>query len=141
MLITASGRVQWPPYVPPYIAILGGKDGFTDPDEIITSDMPWAVAWYAQRVSLWLPETMDTFMDMHDYNRLNAPIVGLYLTPVSGDTRFYSDIIKGQYREWSKFILRNIDTRGFPFQAVTALPEDNECIFYSDRNRWSAKAE
>jgi hypothetical protein len=78
---------------------------------------------------------------LHDYNRLNAPIVGLYLTPVSGDGRFFSDIVKGEYKEWSPFILRNLDTKGFPLNAVTALPIDNECIFYSDRNRWSVKAE
>ena len=138
MLITASGRVQWPPYVPPYIAVLGQ---WTTEDEIIASDMPWAVAWYADRKSLWLPATIATFMDMHDYNRLGAPIVGLYLTPVSGDSRFFSGIVKGEYTGWSPFILRNLNTQGFPFQAVTALPLDNECIFYSDRNRWSVKAE
>jgi hypothetical protein len=141
MLITASGRVQWPPYVPPYIAILGGKDGWTQPDEIITSDMPWAVAWYADRKCIWLPDTIANFMDMHDYDRLHGPIVGLYLTPITGDTRFFTDIVKGEYKEWSPFILRNLNTKGFPLQAVTAMPIDNECIFYSDRNRWSIKAE
>ncbi len=77
----------------------------------------------------------------NDYNRLHAPIVGLYLTPISGDGRFFSDIVKGEYKEWSPFILRNLNTKGFPLSAVTALPIDNECIFYSDRNRWSVKAE
>ena len=140
-LITTSGRVQWPPYAPPFIAILGGADGWTNPDEVITSDMPWAVAWYADRESIWLPGTVATFMDFHDYDRLHKPIVGLYLTPVSGDGRLFSDITKGEYQEWSKFILRNVDTRTFPFEAVTALPIDGECIFYSDRNRWSIKSE
>jgi hypothetical protein len=138
MLITANGRVQWPPYVPPYIAILGE---WTTPDEIITSDMPWAVAWYADRKCVWLPDTVANFMDFNDYNRLHGSIVGLYLTPISGDSRFYSDIVKGEYKEWSPFILRNLNTKGFPLQSVTALPIDNECIFYSDRNRWSVKAE
>jgi 4-amino-4-deoxy-L-arabinose transferase-like glycosyltransferase len=137
-LITAAGRVQWPPYVPPYIAILGE---WTNPDEIITSDMPWAVAWYADRKCIWLPDTVSNFMDINDYHRLHGAIVGLYLTPISGDSRFYSDIVKGEYKEWSPFILRNLNTKGFPLQAVTALPIDNECIFYSDRNRWSVKAE
>jgi hypothetical protein len=141
MLITASGRVQWPPYIPPYIAVLGQKDGWTEPDEVIASDMPWAVAWYADRKSLWLPDTIATFMDMHDYDRLHADIVGLYLTPVSGDTHFYGDITKGEFREWMPFIMRNLTSRNFPFHAVTVLPLDNECIFYADRNRWSQKAE
>jgi len=137
-LITASGRVQWPPYVPPYIAILGD---WTDPDEILTSDMPWAVAWYADRKCIWLPEKVETFIDMYDYDRLGSPIVGMYLTPVSGDTRLFDDIEKGEYKEWSGFILRNVSTRTFPLPAYTVLPIDNECIFYSDRNRWTSKAE
>jgi hypothetical protein len=140
ILITASGRVQWPPYVPPYIAILGGSDGWTQPDEVIASDMPWAVAWYADRKCLWLPDTVANFMDMHDFNRLNAPIVGIYLTPISGDGRFFSDIVKGEYKDWSPFVLRNLP-KGFPFQSYTALPIDNECVFYADRNRWSVKSE
>jgi hypothetical protein len=138
MLMTTSGRVQWPPYVPPYIAILGQ---WTEPDEIITSDMPWAVAWYANRTCIWLPDTVATFIDLNDYYRLNAPIVGLYLTPVSGDARFYSDITKGEYKEWAPFILRNLTITKGLLPAQTALPLENECIFYADRNRWSIKAE
>jgi hypothetical protein len=140
MLITANGRVQWPPYVPPYIAILGE---WTDPNEIITSDMPWAVAWYADRVCLWLPDTQANFTDLHDYQRLHNPIVGLYLTPVSCDTHLFSDIMKGEYKEWSPFILRNLNIRTSNFQLPerTALPIENECIFFSDRNRWSVKPE
>jgi hypothetical protein len=137
-LITTSGHVQWPPYVPPYIAILGE---WTEPDEIITSDMPWAVAWYADRKCIWLPDTVANFIDMNDYNRLGSPIIGMYLTPISGDDHLFSAIEKGEWKEWSPFILRNLNTRGFPLNAVTALPIDNECIFYSDRNRWSEKAE
>jgi hypothetical protein len=137
-LLTTSGRVQWPPYVPPYIAILGG---WTNPDEIITSDMPWAVAWYADRECIWLPDTIATFMDMKDYDRLHGLIAGVYLTPISGDARFYTDITKGEYKEWSPFILRNLKITATVYPAVTALPLDNECVFYSDRNRWSVKAE
>ena len=138
MLITANGRVQWPPYVPPYIAIIGD---WTTPEEVIASDMPWAVAWYADRKCIWLPDTIANFMDLEDYNRLHAPIVGLYLTPITGDASLFKDVEKGEYKEWSPFILRNVNTKAFPLDAVTALPIDNECIFFSDRNRWSVKAE
>jgi hypothetical protein len=131
-----SGRVQWPPYVPPFIAIL---NSWTNEDEIIASDMPWAVAWYADRKSLWLPATVNDFIALNDYNELNGRIVGLYLTPITGNGRFVSDIIKGEYKEWAPFILRNVSTKDFPLRAVTALPLDNECVFYSDRDRWSQK--
>lgn len=129
-----TGRVQWPPYVPPYIAILGQ---WTRDNEIIASDMPWAVAWYADRKSLWLPMSVHDFIDLNDYNQLKGQIVGLYLTPVTGNLPFISQIMKGEYKEWAPFIMRNVNTKEFPLKAVTALPIDGECIYYSDRDRWT----
>ena len=126
--------VQWPPYVPPYIAIM--RD-WTMPGEIIASDMPWAVAWYADRKSVWLPMTIQNFLDLNDYERLGAKIAGIYLTPLTGNQRLISDIVKGDYKEWAPFILRNVNIKEFPLRAVTAMPLDNQCIFYSDRDRWT----
>jgi len=127
-------RVAWPPYIPPYIAIL---NQWTNENEIIASDMPWAVAWYADRRSLWLPVTLKDFLDLNDYGRLNGRIVGLYLTPITGNRAFISEIMKGDYKEWSQFITRNVSARDFPLKYVTGLPIDNECVFYSDRDRWT----
>jgi len=128
------GRVAWPPYIPPYIAIM---NQWTNEKEIITSDMPWAVAWYADRNSLWLPLTLKDFLDLNDYGRLNGQIVGLYLTPLTGNRAFISEIMKGDYKEWAQFITRNVSARDFPLKYVTGLPIDNECVFYSDRDRWT----
>ena len=134
LLASDSTRIQWPPYVPPMIGILG--DMYTQ-DEIICSDMPWAVAWYAQRSSLLLPDTVRTFNRLHDYNVTQQPIRGLYMTPITGNQRLFSDIYKGAYKEWSPLITRPPQTKGFPFSAFVPLPIDNECILYSDRDRWS----
>lgn len=133
-----SNRVQWPPYVPPFIAIL---NTWTNPNEIIASDMPWAVAWYADRKSLWLPATVSDFLALNDYNQLGGRIVGLYLTPVTGDKPLIADIVKGEYKDWAPFILRNVNAKDFPLRAVTALPIEGECIFYSDRDRWSERTD
>jgi hypothetical protein len=130
--------VAWPPYYPGWISILGK---WTREDEIITSDMPWAVAWYADRQSLWLPMTVHDWLDLNDYHQLQGRIVGLHLTPVSGDRAFISDIVKGEYKEWAPFIMRSVNTKDFPLKAVTPLPIDNECVFYSDRKRWENKEE
>jgi 4-amino-4-deoxy-L-arabinose transferase-like glycosyltransferase len=138
LLARNPGRVHWPPYVPPFIAIL---NSWTNENEIISSDMPWAVAWYADRKSLWLPSTVNDFVSFHDYNRLGARLSGLYLTPITGNERFISDIVKGEYREWAPFILRNVSSKDFPLRAVTALPIDNECIYYSDTDRWTEKVD
>ncbi len=124
---------QWPPYVAPYIAIM---NGWTTEKEIITSDMPWAVAWYADRKSLWLPLTVKDFLDLNDYGRLDGRIVGLYLTPITGNKAFLSEIMKGEYREWAPFITRTVSAKDFPLKYNTGMPVDGECVFYSDRNRW-----
>jgi hypothetical protein len=134
-----AGRVQWPPYIPPFIAILAQ---WTTEREIIASDVPWAVAWYADRKSLWIPMTVKDFITLNDENRLNGRIVGLYLTPYSGNHMFLSEIVKGDYKEWAPFIMRNMSgpaLRDFPLRAVTSLPLENECVFYADRDRWTQR--
>lgn len=129
----ANAQVQWPPYVPPYIAII---NKWIKPHEVVASDMPWAVAWYADRKSLWIPNQMKEFIRLHDYPEMGGPIVGLYLTPVSGYQPFLNEVVKGTYKDWAPFIMRNADTRRFPLQAATPMPIDAECFFYSDYKRW-----
>lgn len=124
--------VRWPPYVPPYIAVL---NDWMKPDEIVASDMPWAVAWYADRRSLWVPDTLKTFNDLNDYQRLGGPINGLYLTPISGSQNTLGDVLKGEYKDWATVILRSVNLEKFPLRWATLLGLDNECIFFSDHDR------
>lgn len=134
LLAGPTGRVQWPPYVAPFIGILGE---WFDKDEVVASDMPWAVAWYADRTSLLLPDSVRDFNRMHDYQELKQPIRGVYLTPISGNQPLFSQIYKGRYREWAALITRPPQVRGFPFAFYTALPIEGECIIFSDRERWN----
>ncbi len=131
-----KAQVQWPPYVPPYIAILGT---WTTEKEMIMTDMPWAVAWYADRLSLWLPTTVKDYTELNDYDKLKGRIVGLYLTPVSGNLPFLQEVVNGEYKEWQPFITRNVNLKNFPLHAATPLPIDRGCIFYADRDRWTAR--
>ena len=114
-------------------------NSWTTEKEVIATDMPWAVAWYADRRSLWLPSTLKDFLDLNDYGRLNGQIVGLYLTPVTGNRGLIGDIMKGEYKEWSQFITRAVSARDFPLKYVTAMPIDGDCVFFSDRDRWTNK--
>jgi Dolichyl-phosphate-mannose-protein mannosyltransferase len=130
--------VRWPPYMP---ALIGVMNDWMKPEEITASDMPWAVAWYADRRSLWLPETVRVFTDFGDYNVLGAPINALYLTPVSGTDNKLRDIVKGEYKDWSAVIQRTQQLEKFSLKWNTvALGLDNECIFLSDRDRSSEQA-
>jgi hypothetical protein len=126
--------VNWPPYIPPYIATLGKM---YQPDEALSSDMPWAVAWYANRKCLLLPDKPKTMLEISDYNVIGAPIRGLYLTPITGDARFWSEIVRGEYREWAGVIMRNQQAiNSFPLHSVMAVMEGH-LLLLSDQDRWS----
>jgi hypothetical protein len=132
-----SGRtvgIQWPPYVPPFIAVLGDWYG---EKEILASDMPWAVAWYANRKSVLLPKSVKDFNRISDYRVLGESLTGLYLTPVTGNKRLFSDIYKGAYTDWVFMITRPPNVQGFSLPIFTPLPIDGECILFADRDRWS----
>ena len=136
LLTTPPGRVAWPPYVAPFIHAVSE---WMDPGEVLCSDMPWATAWYGGRLSLLLPATIKQFIDIHDYKYLGGPVNGLYLTPVSGNRPFLSQIAKGDYGAWATFIMRTAELNRFPLQYFTPLPIDNECVFYSNRDRWTPR--
>ena len=127
--------VRWPPYVPPYIAVL---NDWIKPEEIIASDMPWAIAWYADRRALWLPETVKAMTEFGDYGVLGGPVNGLYLTPISGSQNKLADILKGEYRDWAGVILRSVDLQRFPLKWATLLGLENECVFFSNYDRQRA---
>lgn len=135
-LLAETRRVNWPPYLPPVIQGLGQWVG---PNEAMASDMPWATAWYANRLSILLPESIEQFELINGERLLGAPLVGLYLTPESGRSRTYADIINGRYREWARFVLREIrpeDIQSWTLKSAVNLPLGDESIFFADRPRW-----
>lgn len=135
LLPSTKGGVRWPPYVPPYISVL---NQWMQPEEITATDMPWAIAWYAGRRAMWLPDTQKTFTEFHDYGVFGAPLNGLYLTPISGSQNTLGDILKGEYSDWAPLILRSVDLQKFPLKWATLLGLDNECVFFADRDRQRA---
>jgi len=50
-LTPKPGALVYPPYNPPAIQLLGS---FMKEQELTMSDIPWAMAWYGQRQSVWL---------------------------------------------------------------------------------------
>jgi hypothetical protein len=119
--------VEWPPYIPPSIALL--KD-YYEPNEIIASDMPWAVAWYADRRSLWLPFEVKDLIDLSDYQRLGGPVSALFFTPISGTQNTVGDLVSGEYQHWARYILRSVDLEKspYPVKTIVGFPE---CVLYS----------
>ena len=125
--------VQYPPYLEPAINKLAD---WTRPDEIIGSDMPWAVAWYADRTSVWIPNKLADFMGLSDYARLPGPLAGLFLTTLSRNEPFYMSIYRGEYQDWQPLIFGRTDVPSFPFKENINLLGDLSYSFYSDSKRW-----
>jgi len=130
------GRVSplsYPPYYPPVIVETAG---WMAEDEVMMSDMPWAVAWYGRRQCLWL--TWDVRKDFTAVSRVK-PVRALYLTPLTLDGRFLSQLWSGSEQEWGRFaadcVVKEEIPDGFPlkFALDTLFPDQ---LFLTDRARW-----
>ena len=129
--------VAYPPYYPPHIQKVGS---WMKPDELTMSDVPWAMAWYGNRQSVWLTLDVDeAFYTINDYQK---PIRGLYLTAVTMDAKFVSNFLRTGDFSWGDFILKSMYQselpRDFPLRAATQKglfwPEE---VFLTDWPRWT----
>lgn len=130
-----SFSVVYPPYYPPLIQQTGG---WFKEDELLMSDMPWAMAWYGKRQCVWHTQNpKEEFFMINDFHK---PIKALYLTQLTLDGRFQSQLVKGEDRPWGRFALEVLLTSkvpsGFPLKTALAviLPEQ---ILLTDWERWN----
>lgn len=78
----SEGIPQWPPYHATKLNIdlakaIGEK-------QICFSDQPWAVAWYADRMSIWLPSSRLDFAELEKQAaEVNTPVSGIHISPSS----------------------------------------------------------
>jgi len=113
-----TNPIAYPPYYPPAIQTFAG---WVKESELTMSDVPWAMAWYGQRQSVWLtlkcsPDardlgTQENFFAIHDYQK---PISLLYLTPQTMDARLLSEWIRVGEQSWGSFILDSLMKKRVP---------------------------
>lgn len=126
--------VVYPPYYPPQIQ---QSAGWMQPQELMMSDIPWAVAWYGDRQCIWL--TLDAQDDFHAINAVK-PVQALYLSPQTMDGKFVSEWMQAAKRSWGSFLMQTlVDKRvpdKFPLTKAPAgyLPEQ---LFLTDKERWT----
>ncbi|MEM1158927.1 MAG: hypothetical protein AAF649_00450 [Verrucomicrobiota bacterium] len=120
----------YPPYFPPILFL---TKSWIEPDEVMSSDIPWAVAWYSQRLCVWLPTEKDEFFALSDFE---IKIVSILLTPESQKGSLFTDIESGQFADWSGIITRR-DFNNLPLPSVTVLPPNkDDYLMLADRPRW-----
>lgn len=83
ILTSARGIPQFPPYYPNKLN--GELHNITNPRDIIVTDQPWAVAWYADRKALWLPTRVNSYTDDLEpvFKRAGHRVQGFLITPSS----------------------------------------------------------
>jgi len=134
----------FPPYVPPLVKILAE---YSHQDEWVTTDMPWASAWYGNRASLWLPDSLTSFLALHDNT---CPTGVLFLTPQTWSNPA-ANLLSGEDKEWLPFVATNfLPARAdgqpnislpsnFPLSAHVLTPGGTDYIIWSDHPRWQSK--
>jgi hypothetical protein len=135
LTVTTGSNViySFPPYMPPMIKSIGQ---YAQPDEWVTSDMPWATAWYADRASLWLPDSITDFIKLNDDV---CPTGILLLTPVSW-SKPLSTFTSGEYKNWLPFVTELPVPSSFPLSAHTTTPPGGpDYSIWSDRPRWQLR--
>jgi hypothetical protein len=70
------------------------------------SDAPWAVAWYGRHSCITLArDSQDDFSAVNNYLQ---PVKGVYLTSLTLDDKFFSNVLRSQHDGWSHLVLNFI---------------------------------
>lgn len=106
---------NYPPYLPPYLSYIAH---FVPPGKWMTSDIPWATAWYGDRPSLWMPDSVA------DFTRINDNICETYLVLITPETlaKPVTNLTTGEQKDWLPFALRLTIPDSFPLHHYIAAP-------------------
>jgi len=144
-----GGIPHWPPYYAPALN-LGLSKWLTD-KQICFSDQPWAVAWYADRTSIWLPPSRTEFADLESIAAdLETPVAGILISPSSHGSGNAAEVAS-KYKDFTSLVMdgrvflatyppglsiydkdQKIQeiTRRYPFRATLV---GMDMVYYSDR--------
>ena len=101
-----GGIPHWPPYYAPALnSKKSGLKGWVTEKQVVFSDQPWAVAWYADRVSIWLPPTRQGFDKLESIAAdAQTPSVGILISPCSHGSGPLSDVAN-KYKDFTSLVL------------------------------------
>ena len=128
--------VVYPPYYPPDVQKIAG---WMNPDELLMSDMPWAVAWYGHHQCVW--NTINSQFEFFQFNDNIKPIAGVYLTLNTLDGKLYSECVKGGADSWGNLVLKSIAGGQIPQQFTLRVAPYGllSGLFLTDRQRWATQ--
>ncbi|MEO5916799.1 MAG: hypothetical protein ABIS50_21405 [Luteolibacter sp.] len=101
-----GGSPHWPPYFAPVLnSMESGLKGWVKEKQIVISDQPWAVAWYADRVSVWLPPKREGFEKIESIAAdLQTPVAGILISPSSHGSGPVMEVA-ANYQDFTSLVL------------------------------------
>lgn len=108
MGLTMRSRLypQWPPYVPDRVSLVRR---LIEKNEIIVSDAPWFVAWYADVPCIWLPLKRADFDKMQEKLKSHdTKVAGFVMTPISTQVKYLHEAFFGAYSDWPDLLFRGL---------------------------------
>ena len=131
---------------------LGKLRDLTEPNEILLSDAPWSVAWYADRYTVWLPPDQTEMEPLKSLTTLSgAPVAGVVLTRplptvayITPEQAPVSTEVSGDPPGLPPAFRMDLGPAGeLPFHQALPLagePDQNrlrvDLLFLTDRKRW-----
>lgn len=111
LAVGKAGMPQLPNYYPP--SLNRELAANTSVNDTIISDAPWAVAWYANRTAIWLPQDLKQIEDLEKIAQSKQkPVSGVIITPYSfnydkiignaGQGGMYTDLFPLVYGAWAR---------------------------------------
>jgi hypothetical protein len=97
-------RVMYPLYVP---RLLNDYAKLIPENEMIVSDIPWAVAWYGQRSSVWLPKDQSQLTRLMGLGKdKGTPISAILLSPnILWCKLNETSQMRSEYFDWRQYTL------------------------------------
>ena len=101
-----GGVPHWPPYYAPALnSMESGIKGWVSEKQVVVSDQPWAVAWYADRISVWLPPTKEGFAKLEGVaSDLQTPFAGILISPSSHGSAPIAEVVD-RYKDFAAMVL------------------------------------
>jgi hypothetical protein len=139
-LLSKTSPPSFPPYFPPDIQRVAG---WMHEDELMMSDVPWAVAWYGDRQCAWT--TLNSQSEFYALNDYLKRVQALYLSMNTLNGRLITECMQGGADGWNRFVLKAITANqypnGFPLMPFTSSEPQLQSpgLFLTDRPRWPSE--
>lgn len=130
-----GGRPNWPPYFAGALNSSEGLKSWITPKQVVFSDQPWATAWYADRVSIWLPQTREAFEKLETTAAdLQTPVAGIVISPTSHGSGSLMDVT-ANYKDFASLVLDgHVTLATMPIRPSPQFPRDGVSIFDKDQH-------